>query len=83
MLPRGQHSRIYYTLLTNPASQSPLTSTCSRVQIQKKSKCQRAYKHEQEEFDIVDQVSRAPPRSGERPSGKDCAVTQGWVSDHP
>ena len=82
MLPRGQQRRIYYTLLTNPASQSPLTSTCSCVQIQRRASA-KGRKHEQEEFDIVDQVSCAPPHYGERPSGKDCAVTQGWVSDHP
>ena len=35
-------SRVHYTLETNPASQNPLTSTCSRAQIQRKTKYQLA-----------------------------------------
>ena len=39
---KATRSRVYYTLETNPASQSPLTSTCSRAQIQRKTKYQMA-----------------------------------------
>ena len=39
-------------------------------------------KHEQEDDDICGQVSCAPPRCGERPSGDDSAVSQDRVSDH-
>ena len=39
---KATRSRVHYTLETNPASQSPLTSTCSRAQIQRKTKYQLA-----------------------------------------
>ena len=39
---KATRSRVHYTLETNPASQSPLTSTCSCAQIQRKTKYQLA-----------------------------------------
>ena len=41
---RGRQQKVVFTiiLLTKPASQSPLTSTYSRAQVQRKSKYQRA-----------------------------------------
>ena len=67
-------SRDYYTLLPNPASESPLTSTCSRAQVLRKSKYQR-HKHEQEEYDIGGQVFCALPLRGAAQWRRQCGHT--------